>query len=425
MGTLSYYIRPSSKNKTIATINLSYSWEKKSPPFRKSLKLSIPVKSWDEKKQRLKNISEVFKYRDSFNEKLDVQEKFFEDLEKDIIANDLSLSKELINKKYNDFLIGKTEIAENLNTLFLDELQKYIDELPYIVNRITKKPVSNRTIQSFKTTKSYLLKFEKHKNKKLKFEDVGLDFHSDFMSFLKSEHNLAPNTIGGYVKHIKTFCNQSARKFNVNPESLTSDFFVLKEETESIILNEEEIDLVFNHDFSDNKRYENVRDWQIIGLWTGLRVSDWLKVENIKDGFVTIKMQKGKGGEVVIPIHWQIEEIIKKRGFPKPVSDVEFNRVVKWLCKDVGLTKKVFGSRRNPETNRKETGSFSKHLLIGSHTCRRSFATNLYNSDFPTLSIMKITGHTTESSFLKYIKVTPKEHAQKLKRHWDLKYSKK
>ena len=46
------------------------------------------------------------------------------------------------------------------------------------------------------------------------------------------------------------------------------------------------------------------------------------------------------------------------------------------------------------------------------HTARRSFATNMYKRRFPTVSIMQLTGHTTEHNFLKYIKVTKEENAQ-------------
>ena len=59
-----------------------------------------------------------------------------------------------------------------------------------------------------------------------------------------------------------------------------------------------------------------------------------------------------------------------------------------------------------------------KHTLVSSHTARCSFATNMYLDDFPAISIMAITGHKTESAFMKYIRVTPKEHAEKLKKHW-------
>jgi len=62
-----------------------------------------------------------------------------------------------------------------------------------------------------------------------------------------------------------------------------------------------------------------------------------------------------------------------------------------------------------------------KWELVTTHTARRSFATNVYKSGFPAISLMKITGHRTEKAFLLYIKVTPEENAQKLLSHWNLK----
>ena len=46
------------------------------------------------------------------------------------------------------------------------------------------------------------------------------------------------------------------------------------------------------------------------------------------------------------------------------------------------------------------------------HTARRSFATNMYLRGVPAISIMAITGHTTEANFLKYIKVDKEQHAR-------------
>ena len=65
--------------------------------------------------------------------------------------------------------------------------------------------------------------------------------------------------------------------------------------------------------------------------------------------------------------------------------------------------------------------SYKKYELVSSHTARRSFATNLYLSGFPTLSIMQITGHRTETAFMKYIKVTANQHASLLRKHWQTK----
>lgn len=46
-----------------------------------------------------------------------------------------------------------------------------------------------------------------------------------------------------------------------------------------------------------------------------------------------------------------------------------------------------------------------------------TFATNAYLAGLPPISIMKITGHKTESSFMKYIKISEKENAIQLKGH--------
>ena len=60
---------------------------------------------------------------------------------------------------------------------------------------------------------------------------------------------------------------------------------------------------------------------------------------------------------------------------------------------------------------------FKKYELITVHTARRSFASNAYLLQVPTISIMKITGHRTEKSFLKYIKISQKDNANKLINH--------
>jgi hypothetical protein len=54
----------------------------------------------------------------------------------------------------------------------------------------------------------------------------------------------------------------------------------------------------------------------------------------------------------------------------------------------------------------KQVETYKKYELISVHTARRSFATNPYLMVVPSISIMKITDHSTESAFLKYIKMS-------------------
>jgi len=65
----------------------------------------------------------------------------------------------------------------------------------------------------------------------------------------------------------------------------------------------------------------------------------------------------------------------------------------------------------------KDSTTCEKSELIKTHTARRSAATNMYHAGIKTIDIMKITGHTLENNFLKYIKVIKEETADMLAKH--------
>lgn len=57
------------------------------------------------------------------------------------------------------------------------------------------------------------------------------------------------------------------------------------------------------------------------------------------------------------------------------------------------------------------TYSVPFYTQIGTHTCRRSFATNAYLANIPLSAIMAVTGHKTEGMLKKYLKLKGKELA--------------
>lgn len=132
------------------------------------------------------------------------------------------------------------------------------------------------------------------------------------------------------------------------------------------------------------------------------------------DGELFIKMitQKTKE-EVIIPCNPIVLSMFKKyeqnaNKLPKTISSQKFNDYIKDACKDAGFT----GKGRLSSSPDKELWE-----CVSSHTARRSFATNLYLDGFPSHEIMKITGHRSESSFKKYIKVDKLQTAKRLSDH--------
>jgi integrase len=92
------------------------------------------------------------------------------------------------------------------------------------------------------------------------------------------------------------------------------------------------------------------------------------------------------------------------------------NSYLKEIGELVGIDEKT--TRTFTKGGLKASQLYKKFELITTHTARRSFATNLYKAGFPSLSIMKITGHKTETSFMKYIKISHEENANKLLEFW-------
>ena len=104
----------------------------------------------------------------------------------------------------------------------------------------------------------------------------------------------------------------------------------------------------------------------------------------------------------------ETQEILEKYNYDLPrISKTNFNKYIKEIGKlaDIDeVTHKDTYKAGKPISIRME-----KYKRIGSHTARRSFATNMHKRGYQNYYIMKITDHKKESDFLNYIKVTNEE----------------
>lgn len=406
--------------------------------------VSIHVRFWDSKRIDQKARTGLVVLYDNWNDNKQQVRQKADVKQKDFINEHLRELKVYTVNKYNiDYntnkYIGKSWLKDVVNEYFNraseDELYKvyFIDWVRVFVDNAPKrlhkgKPIAKRTIQHYKTTLKKLIGFEKWAKTRLRHEDINLNFYRDFIHYCRTVELLGDNTIGGFIANFKMWCkNIEIDGLPISPQYKHSEFMVISAKTSDIYLSEDEINKVFNFDFKEDFRLDRVRDLFIIGLRTGLRISDFMRIKttNIKKGFFEITTKK-TGKDVVIPIHPQVKTILQKyKGLPRKMSDQKFNEYIKEVCKKVGIDEMVHGSKMVlvdsvKKKHRKVVGLYPKYELVKSHTCRRSFATNLYMSnELKPLTIMAITGHTTESQFLKYIKVTSKEHAQKLGEYYE------
>lgn len=375
---------------------------------------------WSNKMQSLKpSISKTIK--DHYREKI-------ENLKNEIIFrfNDDYITGTKIDSKWLTKVVqefyNRPKENEDSSVYFNAFVKKYIEESKLRVDQKTGKRISQGTLKKYQNTLNHILNFEKRKNQELKLSDINLNFHKEFTNFLKVDCNYSNTFIHRTISQIKSFLREARLKgHDISNDFESRKFTFTRDEAIDTYLNEKEIEILFNLDLSQNEKLDNVRDLFIIGLWTGLRVSDLMRINEfqISKNTILIDSTEKTSANVEIPIHPQIKSILKKRNqnLPRTISDQNFNKYVKELCLKAGLTQKILGNLKNPETNRKERGYYEKYKLVSSHTCRRSFATNLYGK-IDDKTIMAITTHKSHSQFMSYIKTTQKEHVQKLAEYW-------
>jgi integrase len=345
---------------------------------------------------------------------------------------DASPDKTKIDKKWLEQAIDKNYNPYKYKQSYslFEYIQLFIDNADKRINISSGNPVGLKSKQEYKTTFSYLKRYALRYGEP-DFIDMDLEFYNQFVDFLRFyeekdkdgniiKSGLAVNTIGKRIKTLKTFLNDAKEKgFNPYDKYRSKNFKKLTEESDNIYLNKEELNQLYLYDFSGQKYLERVRDLFIVACWTGLRFGDLNQItpEKIQGDFIRLKQRK-TGTPVIIPLHYTVTKVLRKYNgkLPKQISNQKYNDYLKDAAKIAELN--AIFIKTISHKGMKVEKKYPKHELISSHTARRSFCTNAYKDNIPTLSIMAISGHKTEKAFLKYIKVDGEEHAKKVLQMW-------
>lgn len=395
--------------------------------YRKSIGVGVPLKFWNAAKKRAKVTADFDgkPINDEIERWLEIGTKTV----KHFTDHRYSPTNEEFADKLSELSEVRNGIAKD------DETQFFSDyfEFSYIPRYKGVRGID--TIKIYHTVLNKLRAFEASRRSKLTFDDINIDFYNRFQEWFYSQ-GFSRNYFGNVVKVIKQVYKEARSYDNLHNGNGTEhrDFIAPKDTADAVYLNEEELKKIYDLSITP----ESIRDpknpifgeWMnkkiaalkrarglfLIGCYTGLRVSDFSRLSEAHVGeYITIKTQK-TGTPVIIPIHPIVRSIIRS-GFDlkDTISDQKLNEQIKELCRLAGITQEVLVNKNEGGKNVEKT--YPKYKLVSSHTARRSFATNAYKAGVPTIAIMKITGHTKESTFLKYIKVSAQENAEMLSNH--------
>lgn len=226
------------------------------------------------------------------------------------------------------------------------------------------------------------------------------------------EYGCSINYKGAIISKLKVVMNEGYKqKFHRNEEF--RQFKRVSEVPETIALTAEELNALWTCD-KLTQMERKARDLFIIGVYAVARWEDYsrLSTDNIANGMLNYEQLK-TGRTVMLPVSSRLLESLERNGGIAPkLSQQKFNEAIKRCCKKIGMTDKVHVSK-SKGANRVSASS-ERWEMVSSHTARRTGATMLYLAGVPIKRCMLISGHSTESNFLRYVRITKEENARML-----------
>lgn len=411
-SSVSYFLREP-KGKTETPINIFQRFNNET--VKVSTGLKVLPSHWDISRQRVRNVVAATE-KDLVNDFLANVETRAKRLFVELQTSQ-TLSKATLKAGLEEIVRPKPPEPVSTESALMVFIQKFIDDSPTRPHPKTSKTTTSRTIQKYKTVFRIFKEFGDTYSRRLDFETMDLRFADDFTRHLIQTKGFSTNNLGKYIQTLKVFLNAAmAQGLDKTGVYQSKNFHVPSEPADDVYLTVNDIELITSLDLTGNARLERVKDLFLIGCWTGFRYSDLseLRPEMMgKDGRIRLEQVK-TGGKVVMPSHPVIKEILQRYNgkWPPAISNQKMNDYLKEVCQLAGITETV--TKSITKGGQRITRTFEKWELVSTHTARRSFATNLYKMGVPTITMMSLTGHQSEASFLKYIKLSKEEHADKM-----------
>ena len=382
--------------------------------FKCKTDLKIKPAEWDFKKQRKKS-----KLTGSYelNGRLDELQKDVTDFYNGLISPKPDITFNHVKEKLTEYIKRHQTPDFEEGTGFFDVIKDYIER--------NKTKVSPRTIQKYNTLKKSLKEFSSAKKKynNLTFSQIDLNFYDDYRNYLltevynskrknekgESEKGLLNDTVAKYIENLKNFMKWSLeRGYHNNREFQRSDFSSSRKPKQDIVtLDFGELKQFYEHDFSGDKRLEQVRDLFCFAAFTGQRWGDIanFKKEDIANNTWTFIAEK-TGKKTIVPFLGYIapaNTILKKYNFVLPeISNQKFNEYIKEAAEAAELWRPV--SIERMQGRNKLVMENPLHQFVTMHTARRTCVSLLLNvAKMPIPQVMDLTQHTDFKTLRKYI----------------------
>lgn len=349
----------------------------------------VLAKEWDSEKQRVRS---KFRQRriDLINEDLDMIYNKLYNLESKLIVEG---ADNIVEAVYNIYMDKDTSV-----NFFIQLFQKRYE----VASKMEGIKFAKYTLWKFRHIMEQTQEYIKWRygQEDIPLLKIDTSFVLGFEEYLLLEKKLAPITVNKVLQRVKQII-QYGIKCNYIKVDPFVEYKPLKTEKELVFLTEEELNMLENYQFAQEK-LGKVRDLYLFSVYTGLAYHEAFALQKKHvimafDKKLWIEMKREKTGKAIsVPLLPQAIQIIKKydNGGDREahvlpaISNQKINSYFKEIVEIVGINKK-----------------------LTHHTARKIFATTilLYN-DVPMEVVSKLLGHSSMAVTQKhYAKVVNKK----------------
>ena len=278
-----------------------------------------------------------------------------------------------------------------------------------------KSKMSPNYGKSFSTLIFHLRNLESDFNCKIMPTQVTDIFWHNFIPYL-IEKGLALSSVRKVCSQLRTALDWGAR-YGARIAPTFDLIDIPSYRKEQIALTPDEVSHIYHFDLSTIKRrkqhlkkLEEVRDMFVLSCNLGQRFSDMIRINKTcfdRHIFTIVQQKTGVSARVDID-KMSIDRnttyaILEKYNYNSPLTtDIScYNKYLKELLQYIGFKELIKSEVK--VNGRIEVSYEPKWKLVGSHTARRTFATNNVLRGFKIAEIRRATGHKSESAFERYI----------------------
>lgn len=366
--------------------------------------VSIAPKFWDNKKRRVKSLTELPLDLRFVNDNIVEAEK--------TILSDLPVHLNR-GKKLSKPLLKSVLSAQSLTNTpgsAITNLNEVLEA--FLKERRTSDghPLKFRSVQKYQGVINHVNRYVNKYYSGFDLHDIDKAFMEGFKDYLSDDLDLLDNSVAKYVKAFKAVVGYLIEKgFKIDP--LTLKVKVKEVESPVIVLELAEVMKLAKHKFK-SKTLSEVRDLFVFMSWTGQRVSDLMsfspkQLTTFNGSLVWTLTTVKTVDPIVVPITHYALQILKKyekSGYALPkFEEQRFNALLKEMATEVGLTRTVpiVERRRGMATHI----NMPLNEVLSSHIGRKTFITNALILGMSETEVKKISGHKDDKSFRRYVEL--------------------